>query len=101
MVLCILCILDAPAIFSRGTPLVLPRRMLGRFAEQMPMDLPKDLGTRIVEAARLAAMLYLQQLQDLSPVGGADRSGEAATDGARSSFCFIEAPASDAESEAA
>ena len=37
------------------------------------MDLPKDLGQRIVEAARLAAMLHLQQSQEIYPVGGADR----------------------------
>jgi hypothetical protein len=65
------------------------------------MDLPRDLGKRIVEAAQLAALLHLQLSLDLppldfSPVGGADHEGEAATDGARSSSTF---PAA-AESEA-
>jgi hypothetical protein len=63
--------------------------MLGLFAEQMRMDLKKDLGQRIVEAARLAVMLHLQLLQDSSPIGGADPEGEAATDGVRSSSTFF------------
>jgi hypothetical protein len=75
--------------------------MLGLFAEQIRMDLPKDLGQRIVEAARLAAMLHLQQSQEIYPVGGADRVGEAARDGARCSCSFAEDTASAAESEAA
>jgi hypothetical protein len=60
------------------------------------MDLPRDLGKRIVEAAQLAALLHLQLSLDLPTVGGADHEGEAATDGARSSSTF---PAA-AESEA-
>lgn len=75
--------------------------MLGLFAEQMRMDLPKDLGQRIVEAARLAVTLHLEESQYLSPIGGADREGEAATDGNRSSSPFAAGFASAAESEAA
>lgn len=69
------------------------------------MDLPKDLGMRIVEAAQLAALLHLQLSLDLppldfDPVGGADHEGEAATDGARSSSTFAAAFPAAAESEA-
>ena len=79
-----------------GTRLVLPRRTLGLFAEQVRMDVPEDLGQRIVEAARLAVALHLQQsfLSDLNPggtgvhggaiipIGRADLYGPNATDGA-------------------
>jgi hypothetical protein len=67
------------------------------------MDLPRDLGKRIVEGAQRAALIHLQLSLDLPPfdfhlVGGADLEGEAARDGARSSSTFA-APAA-AESEA-
>ena len=64
------------------------------------MDLPRDLGMRIVEAAQLAALLHLQLSLDLPPVGGADLEGEAARDGARSSSTFAAAFPAAAESEA-
>jgi hypothetical protein len=69
------------------------------------MDLPRDLGKRIVEAAQRAASIHLQLALDLPrldshPVGGADHEGEAAKDGARSSSPFTAAFAAVAESEA-
>jgi hypothetical protein len=84
-----------------GTPLVYPRRTLGLFAEQVRMEIPKDLGQRINEAARLAVALHLQHSSDsqfvrvgfipggtvssfggaIFPIGGADHYGGAATDG--------------------
>jgi hypothetical protein len=58
---------------------------LGLFAEQAPMDVPKDLGQRIVEAARLAVALHLQiSTANFGPalfsIGGADRGGGAVMD---------------------
>jgi hypothetical protein len=45
-------------------------------------EVPKDLGRRIVEAARLAVALHLQRAFRLEPqIGGADADGEALTDG--------------------
>jgi hypothetical protein len=93
---------------------------LGLFAEQATMDVPKDLGRRIVEASGLAVALHLQLSlcpkpnpggagqffgPALFPIGGADRrGGGAVTDGGDS---FAPRPAitpcagSLAESEAA
>jgi len=59
------------------------------------MDIPKDLGQRIVEAARLAVMLHMQHElrthtpggtgretgRAFLPIGGADDYGGAAMDG--------------------
>src|ERR1700679_1849512 len=105
--------------------------MLIHSAEQMRMDIPKDLGQRIVEATRLAISLHMQHSlhsQSISggtgsmigraglSIGGADSQGEAdfhagaATDGgdftpmpARSSRQgnFAVGGAAAAESEAA
>src|ERR1700722_7141615 len=73
--------LRIPPPTSPGTPLVKPRLTLGRFAEQMRMEVPKDLGRRIVEAARLAVALHLQRSFGLEPqVGGADSEGHARAD---------------------
>ena len=45
------------------------------------MEVPKDLGRRIVEAARLAVALHLQRSFGLEPqVGGADSEGHARAD---------------------
>ena len=63
------------------------------------MDLPRDLGTRVVEAARLAALLHIQLSLDMPTVGGADPAGEPATDG-QSSSSFAAPLAAAAESEA-
>jgi hypothetical protein len=68
------------------------------FAEQVRMEVPEDLGQRIVEATRLAVALHLQQSLlselDLNPggtgvnfggamisIGRADLYGPDATDG--------------------
>jgi hypothetical protein len=62
------------------------------------MDLPRDLGTRIVEAARLAALVHLELSLDMPTVGGADLQGEAARDGERfSSFDVIKPSAAESE----
>jgi len=45
-------------------------------------DVPKDLGRRIVEAARLAVALHLQRAFRLEPqIGGADAEGGSPVDG--------------------
>ncbi|MGD0139349.1 MAG: hypothetical protein ABSD28_10765 [Tepidisphaeraceae bacterium] len=54
------------------------------------MDVPKDLGQRIVEAARLAVALHLQHSTAnfgpaLFSIGGADRGGGAVMDDGPSS----------------
>ncbi|MGD0390730.1 MAG: hypothetical protein ABSC42_17435 [Tepidisphaeraceae bacterium] len=47
------------------------------------MDVPKDLGQRIVEATRLAVALHFQRSPrtNFLSIGGADRVGGAVTDG--------------------
>jgi hypothetical protein len=70
--------------------------MLTHSAEQMRMDIPKDLGQRIVEATRLAISLHMQHSlhSEFIPggtgstigraglsIGGADFHGGAAKDG--------------------
>ncbi|MGD0766780.1 MAG: hypothetical protein ABSB42_01005 [Tepidisphaeraceae bacterium] len=50
------------------------------------MDVPKDLGQRIVEAVRLAVALHLQNSNAnfggaIFSIGGADRRGGAVMDG--------------------
>jgi hypothetical protein len=55
------------------------------FAEQMRMEVPKDLGRRIVEAARLAVALHLQRSLGLEPqLGTADSERLAPMDGGAS-----------------
>jgi hypothetical protein len=54
------------------------------------MDVPKDLGQRIVEAVRLAVALHLQNSNAnfggaIFSIGGADRRGGAVMDGGISS----------------
>jgi hypothetical protein len=48
--------------------------MLGLYAEHMTMEMvPKDLGQRIAEAARLAVLLHLQEATELTgEIGGAE-----------------------------
>jgi hypothetical protein len=58
---------------------------LGPIAEQVRMEFPEDLGQRIVEAARLAAMLHVQQsvLNEFIPGGTGKSRGGAVPSNAR------------------
>jgi hypothetical protein len=66
------------------------------------MEVPKDLGRRIVEAARLAVALHLQHVFGLEPqVGGADIEASTPMDERAFSACPVDSAASGlAEQEA-